>query len=61
MTIHQAIDRVLGKSLATAIINDQGLHWAAIAAMTECRVSHGPEVKQAISAYFDELKAEQSS
>lgn len=56
MNIHQAIDRVLGKKLGTAIVNDQGLHWAALAAMADCKVSHGPEVVEAIRAYFADLK-----
>jgi hypothetical protein len=58
MTIHQAIDRILGEPLATAIANDQGLHWAVIAAMADCKVSHGPEVKQAIDDYLADLKRE---
>lgn len=52
MTIHQAIDRILGRELANSIVNDMGLHWAVVAAMAECRVSHGPEVKTAISNYL---------
>lgn len=56
MTIHQAIDHVLGRQLANAIVNDQGLHWAALAAMADCRISHGLEVKNAIADYFADLK-----
>lgn len=61
MNIHQAINRVLGERAATAIVNDQGLHWAALAAMAGCLVRHGPETKEAIVDYFNELKAEQES
>ncbi len=58
MTINQAIDKVLGQRTATAIVNDQGMHWAAVAAMAACKVSHGPEVKAAIQEYFADLKKE---
>lgn len=58
MNIREAVDRVLGQKLAASIIADQGMHWAVIAAMTECKVSHGPAVKAAIVAYNAELKRE---
>jgi hypothetical protein len=56
MTPNQAIDRVLGKSLADNIRNSQGDHWALIAAMTECKVSHGADVKSALNDGLDGLK-----
>lgn len=56
MNIREACDRILGSKLAAAIIADQGLHWAVVAAMCDCRVSHGPAVKAAIDAYNAELK-----
>lgn len=57
MTIEEACKLVLGKSLARSITDDQGLHWCVIAAMCECKVSHGRAVKAAIDAYNAELKA----
>lgn len=56
MNIREACDIVLGKKLSAAITTDQGMHWCALAAMADCKVSHGPLVKAAISAYFAELR-----
>lgn len=58
MNIREACDKILGPRLAAAITKDQGLHWCALAAMADCKVSHGPAVKAAIDAYFAALKAE---
>lgn len=60
MKIHQAINRVLGERAATAIINDLGLHWAALAAMSACQIRHGPEVVATIRNYFDDLREKQA-
>jgi hypothetical protein len=55
MGIEEACRVVLGNKLAGSIINSQGLHWAIVAAIADCRVSHGPKVK----ATFDRWLAEQ--
>lgn len=61
MNIREACDRVLGASLTRSIVADQGMHWAVIAAMAECKVSHGPTVKAAIDLYLAELKRENAA
>lgn len=61
MNIREACERVMGRELASDIIKDMGVSWCALAAMADCKVSHGPEVKAAISAYFAELKRQNAS
>ena len=60
MKIREACDRVLGKELAASIISDKGINWCVVAAMTECKLSHGPEVKAAINAHNAELSLRNS-
>lgn len=57
MNIREACECVLGRELSADMIADVGMHWTALAAMADCKVSHGPAVKAAISAYFAELRA----
>jgi hypothetical protein len=61
MDIREAVERVLGRKLAASIISDQGMHWAVMAAMAECKVSHGAAVKAAIVAYNAQLKRKTES
>ena len=60
MNIREACEHIMGRDLAASMIKDMGVHWCALAAMADCKVSHGPECKAAISAYFAELRAEKS-
>jgi hypothetical protein len=59
MQINQAVNRVLGERAATAIINDNGMHWAVVAAMAACTVGHGPEVRNTLKDYVTEMKTEE--
>lgn len=56
MNIREACDRVLGKELAASITDDMGLRWAVVAAIADCKVSHGPAVKAAFDAYLAEAR-----
>lgn len=58
MNIETAVAHVLGDKLANAIILDQGIHWAVVAAMAACKISHGPKVKAAIDQWVTEQKAD---
>lgn len=46
MSIDEACRIILGNKLAAAIIADQGIHWAVVAAMTEAKTNDDPRALQ---------------
>ena len=46
----------MGEKLARAIIADQGIHWAVVAAMAEAKTSDDPAAIAAIDAWNAEQK-----
>lgn len=61
MTIEQACRIILGNKLAAAIIEEQGIHWAVVAAMTDARTSDDPRALAAIRKWNDDQKAADSA
>lgn len=57
MSIEDACRIILGNKIAAAIIADQGIHWAVVAAMTEAKTNHDPRALQAIRDWNGEQKA----
>lgn len=51
MTIQEACKKILGDDIGQSIIDEQGIHWAVVAAMTEARRSDDPEALSAITEY----------
>lgn len=58
MNVREACDRVLGKELSASITDDMGLHWTVVAAIADCKVSHGPAVKATFDAYLAAARRE---
>ncbi len=56
MNIEEACRVILGNKLAAAIIADQGVHWAVVAAMTEAKTNHDPRALKAIRDWNAEQK-----
>lgn len=56
MTIEEACCSIMGDKLANAIIMDQGVHWAVVAAMADARTSHDPEAIATLRAYVREKR-----
>ena len=56
MTIHEAVHAILGDRLAHAIIADQGIHWAVVAAMAQATTDDDPRALAAINAWRAEQK-----
>jgi len=48
MTIEQALFSILGDEAAHAIIADQGIHWAVVAAMAVATTADDPRAIKAI-------------
>lgn len=48
MSIEQACRIILGNKLAAAIIADQGIHWAVVAAMAQAKTNDDPRALQSI-------------
>lgn len=61
MDVIEACDLVLGKPLAKALTDNMGFHWTFAAAMADCKVSHGPEVKAALVRYLAITETENTS
>jgi len=56
MNIREAISAIIGAKLAQAIIADQGIHWAVVAAMAEATTSDDPQVLQTIRIWNAQQK-----
>jgi hypothetical protein len=56
MGIEQAVRVILGNKLAEAIMADQGIHWAVIAAMTQATTMDDPRALAAIRKWNNEQK-----
>ena len=56
VNIREAIASIIGERLAAAIIADQGIHWAVVAAMAEAETSDDPNALAAINAWRVEQK-----
>lgn len=56
MNIREAVSAIIGDKAARAIIADQGLHWAVIAAMAAAKTSDDPRAIAAIRAWNAEQK-----
>ena len=61
MNIREAVSNIIGGRVCDAIVADQGMHWAVIAAMTEARTPTHDRECAVINAYLAELKHEQKS
>ena len=57
MNIREACASIMGEKLARAIIADQGIHWAVVAAMAEAKTSDDPAAIAAIDAWNAQQKA----
>jgi hypothetical protein len=51
MTITEACVAILGHDAAAAIIRNQGIRWAVVAAMAVARTSDDPSALEAIDRY----------
>lgn len=58
MNIREAVASIIGESLASAIIADQGIHWAVVAAMAEATTSDDPKAIAAINTWRAQQKQE---
>jgi hypothetical protein len=58
MTIEEACRIILGNKIAAAIINDQGVHWAVVAAMSVAQTNHDSRALKAIRDWNTAQKAE---
>lgn len=56
LSIEQACRIILGNKIAAAIIADQGVHWAVVAAMCEAKTNHDPRGLLAIRDWNAEQK-----
>lgn len=56
MTIEEACHSILGGEVAHAIITEQSLEWAIVAAMAAARTSHPPEAIAAIKLHIARAK-----
>jgi len=56
VNIREAVESIIGERLAAAIIADQGIHWAVVAAMAEAETSDNPRAIAAIRAWRAEQK-----
>ncbi len=56
MTIEQACRNILGRTVANAIIEDQGIHWAVVAAMDKAITADDPLSIAKIRAWNAEQK-----
>lgn len=56
MNIREAVSRVIGWKLADAIIADQGMHWAVVAAMVEAKTPRHDRECAVIRAWQAEQK-----
>lgn len=56
MTLEQACQTILGKEAADAIIADQGLRWAATAAVAAARTSDPQPALVVLRDYLNEIK-----
>lgn len=56
MRIEDAVASIIGKDLADAIINGQGIHWAIVAAMAEAKAFRDREAVECIRAYSKSLR-----
>ena len=57
MSIERAVGLVLGDDLADAIIAENGIHWAVVAAMCDATTDDDPEAIAVIRAWKDEQVA----
>jgi hypothetical protein len=57
MSIEEACRIILGNKIAAAIIKDQGVHWAVVAAMCEAKTNHDPRALKAIRDWNSAQKA----
>ena len=57
MNIREACTSIMGEKLARAVIADQGIHWAVVAAMAEAKISDDPAAIAAIDAWNAQQKA----
>jgi hypothetical protein len=57
VTIEEASRVVPGNKLAEAIIADQGVHWAVVAAMCEAKTNHDPRALKAIRDWNAQRKS----
>ncbi len=51
MNIREACCSIMGEKLACAIITDQGIHWAVVAAMADATTGDDPAAIQAIDTW----------
>jgi hypothetical protein len=51
MNIREACASIMGEKLALAIIADQGIHWAVVAAMAEATTDDDPAAIAAIDEW----------
>ena len=58
MTIQEACASIMGRKLAEAITNDQGIHWCVVAAMAEARVSDDPRALATLRKWVADRKSE---
>jgi hypothetical protein len=58
LSIEQACRVILGNKLAESIIEEQGVHWAVVAATMEARTSDDPRALAAIRKWRADAKAE---
>jgi hypothetical protein len=59
MNTEEACRIILGNKLADSIIKSQCLHWAIVAAIADCKVGHGPNVKAALDAWLTDQRQAQ--
>lgn len=57
MTIDEACRSILGERLAGAIINDQGIHWAVVAAMAQAQVTDDRRALAAIRKWNERQRS----
>lgn len=56
MTLEDACRSILGRAAADAIISDQGLNWAAVAAMAAARNSHDSRALKRLDEHLAECR-----
>ena len=59
MNIREACGSIMGDELSRKIIDDQGIHWAVVAAMSDATTDDDPVAIQTIRSWNAEQKTAQ--